>query len=86
MAGNVVLCIMKVRAPKGYVASVFWDTGATSNFVRKAFAKHCGFQGHQETTLRVGGASEGHQRTLFWVKTEYRLKGQTIYLFSQKHL
>ena len=47
--GNVVLCIMKVRAPKGYIASVFWDSGATSNFIREAFAKLCGFKGHKET-------------------------------------
>ena len=46
---TVVLCIMRVPAPKGIVASVFWDSGATSNFVKEEFAKLCGFKGHSET-------------------------------------
>ena len=46
---GVILCIMVVSAPNGYVASVFWDTGATSNFIREAFAKLCGFSGTVQT-------------------------------------
>ena len=46
---GVVLCIMLVSAPKGYTAMVFWDNGATSNFVRENFAKLCGFKGKSRT-------------------------------------
>ncbi len=46
---GVVLCIMRVPAPKGYIATVFWDSGATSNFVRENFAKLCGFKGSTQT-------------------------------------
>ena len=46
---GVVLCIMKVCAPKGINAHVFWDSGCTSNFVREEFADLCGFKGCPET-------------------------------------
>ena len=41
---GVVLCIMRVRAPKGKEATVFWDGGSSVNFIREAFAKLCGFK------------------------------------------
>ena len=37
---------------KGKSASVFWDTGCTSNFICDEFAKGCGFRG-EEVTLCV---------------------------------
>ena len=47
--GGVVLSIMQVKAAKkGLTASVFWDLGCTSNFVREEFARSCGFRGRQE--------------------------------------
>ena len=46
---GVILCIMFVSTPNGYFASVFWDSGATSNFIREAFAKLCGFSGTVQT-------------------------------------
>ena len=46
---GVVLSIMNVKSSKkGAVASVFWDLGCTSNFVREAYAKLCCFKGFQE--------------------------------------
>ena len=48
-AEGVILCIMKVRAPRGLFASVFWDSGSSSNFIREQFAKLCGFKGRTET-------------------------------------
>ena len=38
---GVLLCIMLVNTLEGYVASVLWDCGATSNFIREEFAKLC---------------------------------------------
>ena len=46
---TVVLCIMQVPAPRGLTASVFWDSGSSSNFIRETFAKLCGFRGKPET-------------------------------------
>ena len=48
-ADGVVLCIMGVRVPRGFVAAVFWDSGSTSNFIREKFAERCGFKGKSET-------------------------------------
>ena len=31
------------------LASVFWDIGSTSNFIREAFARACGFKGSERT-------------------------------------
>ena len=60
----VVLLIMKVQMlRKGKSASVFWDTGCTSNFIRDDFAKECGFRG-EEVTLNV--------TTLGGVVTDYK--------------
>ena len=45
----VVLLITTVPSPqKKECASVFWDLGSTSNFVRNAFAEKMKFQGRQE--------------------------------------
>ena len=57
---GVVLSIMQVKAcKKGLTASVFWDLGCTSNFVREQFAKACGFKGKSKKlivkTLNDGG-------------------------------
>ena len=55
---GVVLSIMQVKgARKGVVASVFWDLGCTSNFVRDDFAKLCGFKGRKEdlSVTTLGG-------------------------------
>ncbi len=61
---TVVLLIMTVRMlRKGQSASVFWDTGCTSNFICDAFAKLCGFRG-EEVTLCV--------TTLGGVVTDYK--------------
>ena len=46
---GVILCIMIVRISRGILAAVFWDSGSTSNFIREAFAKRCGFKGKSET-------------------------------------
>jgi hypothetical protein len=46
---GVVLCIMMVRFPRGFVATVFWDSGSTSNFIREEFARRLGFKGKSET-------------------------------------
>ena len=42
---------------KGKVASVFWDLGCTSNFVREGYAKLCGFKGYKEnlSVTTLGG-------------------------------
>ena len=46
---GVILSIMKVMSPKkGMFASVFWDLGCTSNFVREEYAKLMGFKGKKE--------------------------------------
>ena len=55
---GVVLSIMNIRVPKkGLVASVFWDLGCTSNFVREAFARQCGYKGYPEklSVTTLGG-------------------------------
>ena len=44
---GVVLLIMQVRTLRKDSASVFWDNGSDSNFVRDAYAKKCGFKGKQ---------------------------------------
>ena len=44
---GVVLSIMRIKI-KAYTASVFWDLGSTSNFIREEFAKMCGFSGKTE--------------------------------------
>ena len=43
---DVVLCMMNVRAT---IASTFWDSGSSSNFVRGKFAKVCRFKGRSQT-------------------------------------
>ena len=46
---GVLLLIANVRSCwKGETATVFWDLGSTSNFVREAFAKKMKFSGRQE--------------------------------------
>ena len=65
---GVVLSIMKVRVQK-YTASVFWDLGSTSNFIREQFAEMCKFKGTREY-LSV--------RTLGNVETEYK----TVILYT----
>ena len=46
---GVVLLIMNVLVTKhGIFASVFWDLGCSSNFVREAFAKQMGYAGKEE--------------------------------------
>ena len=48
-AEGVVLLIMNVSVTKsGKSASVFWDLGCSSNFVREEFAKQMGFSGKEE--------------------------------------
>ena len=57
-SNNVVLSIMNVRIPKKRIqASVFWDLGCTSNFIRQEFAEMCGFKGHSEklSVTTLGG-------------------------------
>ena len=44
---GVLLLIMQVRVTKRILASVFWDIGSTSNFIREAFARACGFRGRE---------------------------------------
>ena len=39
---------MNVKGKKGAGASVFWDSGSTSNFVREGYAKSMGFTGRIE--------------------------------------
>ena len=46
---GVVLCIMMVRVPRGFVASVLWDSGNTSNCIQDEFAQKLGFKGQSET-------------------------------------
>ena len=55
---TIVLCIMQVPAPRGLTASVFWDSGSSSNFIRETFAKLCGFRGKPDTlsVTTLGGA------------------------------
>ena len=61
---TVILLIMNVRTLiNNILAVVFWDSGCTSNFIRDAFAKQCGFRGKEET-LSV--------TTLGGVVTEYK--------------
>ena len=46
---GVVLLIMNVYVTRnGIQASVFWDLGCSSNFVREEFAQRMGFRGKQE--------------------------------------
>ena len=63
---GVVLLIMNVRSVKGNVASVFWDGGCSSNFVREAFAKICGFKGHEETlcVTTLGGVVTDYHKVI----------------------
>ena len=59
---------MKVRtAERNITASVFWDSGCTSNFIRDEFARKCGFRG-KEVTLSV--------TTLGGVITDYFLRNE----------
>ena len=60
---TVLLLIMTVRTVRYHMATVFFDTGCTSNFVRDEFAKQCGFRGRQETLCVT---------TLGGVVTEYK--------------
>ena len=45
---GVVLSIMQVSVSKSKSASVFWDLGCSSNFVREEFAISCGFKGKEQ--------------------------------------
>ena len=65
---GVVLCIMVVCAPKGYSATVFWDNGATSNFIRENFAQLCGFKG---TTRTLSVTTLGNVTTEYLTVIEY---------------
>ena len=61
---TVILLIMNVRTLiNNILAVVLRDSGCTSNFIRDAFAKQCGFRGKEET-LSV--------TTLGGVVTEYK--------------
>ena len=65
MGSSVVLSIMRVSGmKKGTFATVFWDLGSTSNFVREGYAQQCGFKGRTEKLCVT---------TLGGVTTEYRM-------------
>ena len=66
--GTRSLYHMKIPAPKGHIASVFFDTGATINFISENFAKLCGFKG-QSRTLSV--STLGNVTTEYLTVTEY---------------
>ena len=71
---GVVLLIMNVRVTKnGIFASVFWDLGCSSNFVREAFAKQMGFTGKEEHLCVT---------TLGNVTTDYHVITYTCYLLD----
>ena len=57
---HVVLLIMQVRVcVRGLFANVFFDNGSSSNFIREAFAKLCGFRGTEEelSVTTLGGVT-----------------------------
>ena len=57
---HVVLLIMQVRVcVRGMFANVFFDNGSSSNFIREAFAKLCGFRGTEEelSVTTLGGVT-----------------------------
>ena len=67
---------MKVRVLK-FTASVFYDLGSTSNFIREQFAEMCKFKGTREQ-LTV--------KTLNNVVTEYKtVMLYTCFMKDQKH-
>ena len=68
---GVVLSIMRVQVSKSKMASVFWDLGCSSNFVREEFAVSCGFRGKEER-LSV--------KTLGDVVTDYTVMEYTCFL------
>ena len=68
---GVVLCIMQVPVVKSKLASIFYDLGCSSNFVRDEFAKSCGFKGIQQK-LSV--------KTLGGVITDYTVIEYSCYL------
>ena len=72
---RVVLCIMQVPAPGRITASVFFDSGSTSNFIREAFAKLCGFRGRLQTlsVTTLGGVV-----TEFLTVTEYNCELEDV--------
>ena len=67
---GVVLSIMRVQGSKnGTFATVFWDLGSTSNFVREDYAKRCGFKGRSQ---RLSVTTLGGVTTEFRNVTTYR--------------
>ena len=59
---GVLLLIMNVRVSKRMWASVFWDLGSTSNFIRESFARACGFKGQEKTlsVVTLGGVEKDY--------------------------
>ena len=66
---GVLLLIMQVRSLINRIlASVFWDLGCSSNFVRESFAKKMGFKGRKETlsVVTLGGVvTDYHEVTTY---------------------
>ena len=65
---GVILCMMKVTDVKRRNhASVFWDSGRTSNFVREAQAELCGFKGKKEelSVTTLGGEITDYSVTTY---------------------
>ena len=73
---RVVLLITTVWCTKETAASVFWDLGSTSNFVREAFAKKMCFKGHQQQLCVT---------TLNGVVTDYEVTTYKCYIRDQNN-
>ena len=80
---GVLLLIMSVRGPKGTLASVFWDLGSTSNFIRESYARRCGFKGREETlsVTTLGGVDKDYYTVISYSCRLIALDG-TVYEFS----
>ena len=75
---GVLLLIMNVQTSKrGGLASVFWDYGSSSNFVRESFAKKCGFKGRREnlSITTLGGQQTDYQEVITYTCTLKALDG-----------
>ena len=80
---GVLLLIMQVRVSRRRWASVFWDLGSTSNFIREAFAQSCGFKGREEmlSVTTLGGVETDHYKVILYTCRLMSVDGK-VYQFE----
>ena len=60
------------------MASVFWDGGSSSNFVKESYAKQCGFKGRPESlaVVTLGGVEKDYHTVTTYTCFLRSLDGQ----------